>query len=183
MKKTKMTPFQRAFVSSALGNIFNNGQGFTVRYKNGGNLKRVSFMQTGTSKGGLKIAPKAEDRYKNGYKYGSHLTVWSNGDGIDTRGVASNNKIYYGRFPAVIQREIRENSNNITDQDTTYYEVPDFVSFPSALFQTLNPIQQSTVPALIKPKVKIRKASSKDKNKEEYEILKRRFNTAWNLAK
>lgn len=146
------------------------------RFKQGGVQK---FQKAGR----LPTAPKAEDRYKNGYKYGSHLTVWSNGDGIDTRGVVSNNKIQYGRFPAVIQREIRENSNNIANQDTTYYEAPDFVSFPSALFQTLNPIQQSTVPALIKPKVKIRKASSKDKNKKEYEILKRRFNTAWNIAK
>ena len=130
----------------------------------------------------LPTAPKAEDRYKNGYKYGSHLTLWSNGDGINRSGVISNNKIQYGRFPAIIQRDIRENSSDILNQDTTYYEVPSFTAFP-ILFQTPNPLEQSKIPALIKPKVKIRQASSKDKNRSEYETLKRRFNTAWNLAK
>jgi len=60
----------------------------------------------------LPTAPKAEDRYKNGYKHKGFTTLWHNGDGIETATVLADNKIQFGKFPAVIQRKIYTNSSN-----------------------------------------------------------------------
>lgn len=167
------------------GKIHAAGTGCVAKFKKhrqGGSLNGIPFYQAGTPKGGLPIAPKAEDRYKNGYKHKEFLTLWRNGDGAETATVLADNKIRFGKFPATIQRTIYTNSNNPEKQDTIYKERPEFRQFP-ILFQEHNPMYQHEIPFVLQPKIKIRQASSKDKNRNEYETLKRRFNTAWNLAK
>ena len=160
---------------NALNNIF---KAYNLQFdKQGGKLNKYQFGGKNLSK-----APKAEDRYKNGYKHKGFTTLWHNGDGIETATVLADNKIQFGKFPAVIQRTIYTNSSNPEKQDTIYKERPEFRQFP-ILFQERDPMRQHEIPSILQPKVKIRQASSKDKNRSEYEILRRRFNTAWNLAK
>ena len=103
-----------------------------------------------------RIAPRAEDRFANSRRY-------YEGDDVfnaiiypgSNRGVMQDTAWNYR--PAWIMR-------NINNGDTLYVEKP----------------EQKR--GFNKDAVR-RQARSKDKNRKEYNILKRRFNTAWNLAK
>ena len=117
-------------------------------------------MQTGTPKGGLPTAPKAEDRYKNGFRktngdpYVDHKIKFS---GSNVKAVIADTP--YNIIPAAITQQITK------DGDTIYTETPEYKRFSFRLF----PVK--------------RNASFLNPKGNEYEILKRRFNTAWNLAK
>ena len=114
----------------------------------------------GMGQGGLPTAPRAEDRYANSRRvynddpYVQHSIKFN---GSNTTGVIQNTP--YSILPAIITRSIGSGG------DTLYAETPEQKRF-----------RLRGVP-------KRRKASSRDKNKKEYETLKRRFNTAWSLAK
>ena len=110
----------------------------------------------------LPTAPKAEDRFKNGVK-----------DSVAYLGVPGKDNSYFGESikrvttpdNAAIQKQILFR-HYPHDNDTIYTEVPEHTN------------------RIIFPKVNIqsRKGFSFAKT-PDYEILKRRFNTAWNLAK
>ena len=131
-------------------------------YRQGGGLNRISFMQQGKN---LPTAPKAEDRYKNGRK------TWNM---PQYKEVSSASNIYGDPFASRISMEVNNNG------DTTFYETPGRwlpVKFKTRQatkknmnFKPLNPYSGAKKEkyVLISP---------------EYETLKRRFNTAWNLAK
>ena len=126
------------------------------RFKNGG-------IQKFQNAGNLPIAPKAEDRYKNGSKYGymadGSLYLFPNPlyTIADIKGVRTDYPFMSNQ--GEIKRTIFYAGNS--PMDTIYTEIPNSVF----------PVER-----------KMRYANSKNKT-PEYEILKRRFNTAWNLAK
>ena len=132
-------------------------------YRNGGSLNGIPFYRKGTPKGGLPTAPKAEDRYKNGYKYGyrSDGSLYLFPSPLytiaDVKGVRTDYPFMSNQ--GEIQRTIFYAGDNPID--TVYTEIPNSVF----------PVER-----------KQRYANSKNKT-PEYETLKRRFNTAWNLAK
>ena len=108
---------------------------------------------------GLPTAPRAEDRYANSYRIYNddpYFTTSMKYKGADAMGVKQYTP--YSIIPAVITRVI------MSDNDTIYRETPDQKRFKLRRFP------------------KTRTASSKDKNKKEYKILQRRFNTAWKYA-
>jgi len=111
----------------------------------------------------LPTVPKAEDRYKNGYKYGYTVdgSLYSFPKPYYTKVNVSGVRTDYPfmTYQGEIKRNVFYTGN--TPMDTTYTEVPN---------------------AIFPVKRKRRYASSENKT-PEYEILKRRFNTAWNLAK
>ena len=130
------------------------------KHQQGGSLNGIPFMQ---KSGKLPTAPKVEDRYKRGYKYG--YTV----DGslylfpkpyytkVNVSGVRTDYPFMSNQ--GGIKRTVFYTGN--TPTDTTYTEIPN---------------------AIFPVKRKMRYASSENKT-PEYETLKRRFNTAWNIAK
>lgn len=126
------------------------------RFKNGG-------IQKFQNAGSLPTAPKAEDRYKNGVK-----------DSVAYLGVPGKDNSYFGESikrvttpdNAAIQRQVLFRYYPY-DNDTIYTEVPEHTK----RFPILPPV--NIIP---------RKGFSFAQT-PEYGILKRRFNTAWNLAK
>ena len=130
-------------------------------HRQGGSLNRIPFMPKA---GKLPKAQKAEERYKNSKKY-------TNGDGIIDADIKYSQqptiRIFqetpYSTIPASITRTIN------SPIDTSYIEVP--------------PIQRFSRLGLFRPWPVERKVSTLNPNGKEYEILKRRFNTALNLAK
>lgn len=102
-----------------------------------------------------RIAPRAEDRYANSYRHYPGDDVFDPMIPGTKHSVIQDTTWRYR--PAWIMR-------NINDGDTVYTE---------------NPEQKRR----ISHQAVKRRASSKDKNRSEYNILKRRFNTAWKLAK
>lgn len=115
----------------------------------------------------LPTAPKAEDRYKNGRR------TWN---WPQYKEVSSASNIYGDPFASKIAMEISNNGN-----DTTFYETPG----------RWLPVKLKTRTAKSTSKVYKPIQVSDDGFKSyrvigidpEYETLKRRFNTAWNLAK
>ena len=104
-----------------------------------------------------RIAPRVEDRFANSYRYyeGDNVFNTLKYPGSN-RGVMQDAAWNYR--PAWIMRNIDNNG------DTLYVENP----------EQKRGFNRST---------KRRSASNRDKNRKEYDILKRRFNTAWNIAK
>ena len=109
----------------------------------------------------LPTAPKAEDRFKNGKRYTTgdeHVDNQIKYLGKQTRLVVAGQP-YMQFVPATISESVSNKG------DTTYIEIPEQKRFA------------------IRWLPKERKANSLDKDRTEYEILKRRFNTAWNISK
>lgn len=137
----------------------------TVSSKGAKVCPKCGKVHTGTCKyqkggGDLRTAPKVEDRYKNSRKDSvAYLDPYDpNFYGRSVRRVVTPNN-------ASIQREIYYPTEG--REDTIYTEIPEH---KQRLF------------FLPQVNVKPRKGFSYIKT-PEYEILKRRFNTAWNLAK
>lgn len=130
------------------------------KHEYGGSLKSIPFYQGGTSKGGLPTAPPAEQRFKNGRivtkddELINNRIQFVNSSQVD--GVYANTP--YSIIPASIIRTINGN-------DTTIMETPEQKRFAFRL------------------PPKVRKASSKDEDRTEFDILNRRFNTAMSVAK
>lgn len=101
-----------------------------------------------------RIAPRAEDRYANSYRAYPDDPVFDPAIPGIKHSVITDPRSWWR--PGWIMQ-------NIDNGDTTYTE---------------NPQQKMGFNRTIR-----RSASSKDKNKKEYNILKRRFNTAWKIAK
>lgn len=107
----------------------------------------------------LPIAPKAKDRYANSQRlYSDNSFFGSNSKYQDgqTTGVVQNTP--YSIIPAIITQQIIGN-------DTIYRETPDQKRFRLRGFPVT------------------RTASNTDSNRQEYETMRNRFNTAWGIAK
>lgn len=143
------------------------------KLQNGGSLNGVPFMQEGTTKGGLPTAPKAEDRYKNGRRsqLPYYKEVWT---------PTNRNTLTQG---ASIRQYI--NPINPYYNDTTYIEIPEHTSFVKLAprIASTNSKEDLNSPILDKNGWPTGYYKFKFNNSPEYEILKRRFNTAWNIAK
>ena len=107
----------------------------------------------------MPLAPRAEDRYANSFRINSDDPWFSNNINYNQNSEKAGvfQEAPYSMSPAYITREIQRD-------DTLYRESPEYkkASFVIA---------------------KKRTATNKDKNKNEYNTLKKRFNTAWKLAK
>lgn len=142
------------------------------RFKQG---KKIIKAQQGET---LPTAPKAENRYKYSFR-SSEITP--QGEKVKTVKIAPTR----WKFPATIQERVNQQN------DTTYIEVPTHTSILGGFIRprvhartvvkeanqpynigTYRTFTPSFVGPLFSPS-----------NKQEYETLKRRFNTAWNLAK
>lgn len=126
-------------------------------FKKGGILK---FQNAGN----LPTAPKAEDRYKGGHRT---ITVVHPYDPLEY-GFCATRPIRQVNNGSTSISEIIRDTEDGSPADTLYYEVPNH--FP---FVNVKPRHAYSYGNL----------SSKYGFNPEYEILKRRFNTAWNLAK
>lgn len=107
----------------------------------------------------LPTAPKAKDRYANSQRlYSDNAFFGSNSKYQDgqTTGVVQNTP--YSIIPAIITQQIIGN-------DTIYRETPDQKRFRLRGFPVT------------------RTASNTDSNRQEYETMRNRFNTAWGIAK
>ena len=125
--------------------------------------KMIKKHQDGTNRGGIRTAPLAEVRYKNGVKDSSFTLTGASALSGDvflktTRRVSTPDR-------AKIQREILHRYPESTS-DTIYTEIPEHEN------------------RIFLPNVNIlpRKGFSFAKT-PDYNVLERRFNTAWNLAK
>lgn len=118
-------------------------------------VRRIKYQ----SGGGLPTAPKAEDRYKNSYKLSEDFF----NNRIKYLGTKKNKGVIqvvpYSTVPAYITESISDLG------DTIYRESPEYQRFR---------LRRAPV---------VRTASNRGNDLNEYETLKRRFNTAWNLAK
>ena len=101
----------------------------------------------------IRIAPRVQDRYANSYR------AYSDDDVFDPTIPGEKRSVLTKKQPWWRQGFIMQ---NINDGDTTYTERPN---------QKMGFNRN-----------RIRKASSKDKDRREYEILRRRFNDAWRIA-
>ena len=155
------------------------------RFKQGGNLlpsKNIieRFKVTKAQKG-LKTAPKAEKRFrKNSYnttKEGNRETTT-----ITSQTFGYNRNWPYFRQPATIQRIIEGG-------DTAFVETPEHHIFTKV--QPRTALKSGNVYVEYNPKYDKNYSLYGQANtifnypttSQEYETLKRRFNTAWNLAK
>ena len=114
---------------------------------------------------GNKILPTAQYasiKYDRGTKHIYPHFVWDSklDPKKDIRGVRANNPLH--SEPGEIMREILYSPSTNQPVDTTYREYPT---------------------ALLPVKIQTRVASSNDQDRKEYETLKRRFNTAWNVSR
>ena len=114
---------------------------------------------------GNKILPTAQHasiKYDQGTKHIYPNFVWDSklDPKKDIRGVRANNPLH--SEPGEIMREILYSPSTNQPVDTTYREYPT---------------------ALLPVKIQTRVASSNDQDRKEYEILKRRFNTAWKVSR
>ena len=131
----------------------------------GGSLNGIPFMQAGTPKEGLPTAPKAEDRYKNGRK---EITIVHPYDPVLDYPFVGTQPIRKVTNGTASISEIIRDAKDGTPADTLYYEIPNHLPFVK-----------------VKPRYaeSLGNVSSKYGINPEFHILKRRFNTAWNLAK
>lgn len=114
---------------------------------------------------GNKILPTAQYasiKYDRGTKHIYPNFVWDSklDPKKDIRGVRANNPLH--SEPGEIMREILYSPSTNQPVDTIYREYPT---------------------ALLPVKIQTRVASSNDQDRKEYETLKRRFNTAWNVSR
>lgn len=153
-------------------------------YRQGGGLNRISFMQQGKN---LPTAPKAEDRYRGGQRVSVETKGgrYGGNDRMEIKEVQGKKPGMFGSVP-FIRQTVLHSSVSPDYNDTTYIEVPERKNFlverklrgvekhPSVFktyYSNVYPFFGSILPDL------------GSGTKEEYETLKRRFNTAWNLAK
>lgn len=161
------------------GKVHKAGIGCTVakfKYNNGGNLNGIPFMQKGKD---LPTAPKAEKRFrKNSYnttKKGNRETTT-----ITSQTFGYNRNWPYFIQPATIQRIIEGG-------DTAFVEIPEHHTFTKV--QPRTALKSGNVYVEYNPKYDKTYSLHGQANtvfnypvtSQEYEILKRRFNTAWNL--
>ena len=156
---------------------------FKTSLKNGGSLNGIPFMQNGTPKGGLPTAPKAEDRYRTSIKQIQN----KNGKEISTITSTTfgyQGKPMYMKMPATIQRIVEHG-------DTAFIETPEHHTFTNVQPRTAFRGQMGGIPYYSEYNPKGQEGQSLSwqnyvnnrVSPKEYETLKRRFNTAWNLAK
>lgn len=162
--------------------------GKTKKKENGGDIeeakcgcktkkKKVTKAEGGT-KTELPTAPSAKEAYKNGtiqsrpdkFSFGwepyDNILAWRSPEIITAQPPQST---FFNYFPRSIRKEIRYHRNNpdhILDVDTLYYEHPEYRNRFGHL-----------------TKLKYRIGASSDKDRSEYEILKRRFNEAKSVSK
>ena len=153
-------------------------------HRQGGNLNRISFMQQGKN---LPTAPKAEDRYAEGKRQTAMIKGGRYGgrDKVEIKQVVGKKPGIFGNSP-IIRQMVLHSTVSPSYNDTTYLEVPERKSplverklrgiekHPSVFktyYSNVYPFFGDILPDL------------GSGTKEEYETLKRRFNTAWNLAK
>lgn len=156
------------------GKVHAAGMGCTIAkfkmHRQGGSLNGVPFMQQGKN---LPTAPKAEDRYKKGRRV--QLPYYK--------------EVYTptNRMTLTHGASIRQYVEPITPyyNDTTYVEIPEHTSFVklSPRVASTNSIEDLNSPILDNNGWPTGYYKFKFNNSPEYETLKRRFNTAWNLAK
>ncbi len=170
--------------------LYNN----TKIFKNGGlvsNNPIKRFKQGGIQKfqnaGNLPTAPKAKDRYAEG-KRQSAITKggrYGGRDKIEIKQVVGKKPGIFGSSP-IIRQMVLHSTVSPSYNDTTYLEIPErknplverklrgIEKHPSVFktyYSNVYPFFGDILPDL------------GSGTKEEYETLKRRFNTAWNLAK
>lgn len=123
-------------------------------------MKLIYKYQTGNKI--LPTAQYASIKYDRGTKHIYPNFVWDSklDPKKDIRGVRANNPLY--SEPGEIMREILYSPSTNQPVDTTYREYPT---------------------ALLPVKIQTRVASSNDQDRKEYEILKRRFDTAWKVSR
>lgn len=150
----------------------------------GGNLNKTSFMQQGKN---LPTAPKAENRYAEGKRQSNIIKGGRYGgkDKVEIKQVVGKKPGIFGSSP-IIRQMVLHSTVSPSYNDTTYLEVPERKSplverklrgiekHPSVFktyYSNVYPFFGDILPDL------------GSGTKEEYETLKKRFNTAWNLAK
>ena len=150
------------------------------RFKNGGIQK---FQKSGN----LPIAPKAEDRYRGGQRVNVETKGgrYGGNDRVEIKEVQGKKPGMFGSVP-FIRQTVVHSSVSPDYNDTTYIEVPERKNFlvqrklrgvekhPSVFrtyYSKVYPFYGSILPDL------------GSGSKQEYETLKQRFNTAWNIAK
>lgn len=129
------------------------------KHQQGGSLNGIPFMQKGKD---LPTAPKAEDRYKEGRR---EFTIVYPYDRLKY-GFSATQPIRKVHKGSASISEIIKNYEDGTPADTMYYEIPNHLPFVE-----------------VKPRYAFSYSNNLYSRNPEYEILKRRFNTAWNLAK
>lgn len=154
------------------------------KHQQGDILNGVPFMQQGKN---LPTAPKAEDRYRGGQRVSVETRGgrYGGNDRMEIKEVQGKKPGMFGSVP-FIRQTVLHSTVSPDYNDTTYIEVPERKNFlverklrgvekhPSVFktyYSNVHPFFGSILPDL------------GSGTKEEYETLKRRFNTAWNLAK
>lgn len=154
------------------------------KHEQGGSLNQIPFMQKA---GNLPTAPKAEDRYRGGQRVSVETRGgrYGGNDRMEIKEVQGKKPGMFGSVP-FIRQTVLHSTVSPDYNDTTYIEVPERKNFlverklrgvekhPSVFktyYSNVHPFFGSILPDL------------GSGTKEEYETLKRRFNTAWNLAK
>lgn len=134
--------------------------------------------------GELPTAQKVEDRYKGGRRVTDSSSYF--GDSISIRGVESQAPWY--KYPAQIVEYIIHSKVSPRFNDTTYAERPSFIRPINGVVRAagnnyhFGKKQRHIIP-IVGGFVNNNYEKSSPQEAAEYETLKRRFNTAWNLAK
>lgn len=152
-------------------------------HQQGGSLNGIPFMQQGKN---LPTAPKVEDRYKNSKRHQtSYKYKGVTSDSTNIKQVISEKPTLFGN-PAVI-RQVVNYGRYPYNNDTTYIEIPEISNpFTKRKIRATNKhigVLKDYYSHVIPYFGQLLPDSLGTSNKKEYEILKRRFNTAWNLAK
>lgn len=164
--------------------VSKNCGGAVKKFKKHYNGGSIPFMQKGTPKGGLPTAPKTEDRYAGGKRITKSGTEF--GDSISIRGVEAQSPWY--KYPAQIVERIRHSKIDPMFNDTTYAERPSFIKPINGVIRAagndyhFGKKQRYSLP-LFGGFFNANYDKSTPQEQQEYDTLKRRFNTAWNLAK
>ena len=182
-----------------ISDILNNNISFNLtpyykQYKKGGLISRNPinrFKNGGIQKfqkaGNLPTAPKAEDRYRGGQRVNVETKGgrYGGNDRMEIKEVQGKKPGMFGSVP-FIRQTVVHSSVSPDYNDTTYIEVPERKNFlvqrklrgvekhPSVFhtyYSKVYPFYGSILPDL------------GSGSKQEYETLKQRFNTAWNIAK
>ena len=172
-KGSKMKLLERGSKCPKCGKVHSAGMGcsiaeFKKKFEKGGLLK----LQRGST---LPTAPKAEDRFRNGIKK-SYQTK-----GYETKSVVGEHSNLL-KTPAVITRTVRYSNVSPEYNDTIYSETPERLIMRGAHSRGASRIQIPFVGTMYGDGYMM-DLNKNNASKSEYETLKRRFNTAWNLAK
>ena len=132
----------------------------------------------------LPTAQKVEDRYKGGRRVTNSLRYL--GDSISVRGVESQAPWY--KYPAEIVEYIRHSKVSPTYNDTTYAERPSFIRPMRGVIRAagnnyyFGKKKRYMLP-IVGGFVQSNYNTSTPEEHQEYDTLKRRFNTAWGITK